>query len=285
MEFSDYQRIEKAIRYLEIHAEAQPSLEELAAHLELSPYHVQKLFSRWAGVSPKRFVQCLTLERAKELLRDSASVLDTAYEVGLSGTGRLHDLFVTLESVTPGQYKSGGAGLEIRYGFRHTPFGLCLAATTVRGLCRLVFLESGGTSSALDELRRDWSEALCQEDSETVGLLVDRIFAPAAPTPEKPFPLLVKGTNFQIRVWQALLRIPEGAIVSYSDLAGFIGCPSAVRAVAGAVGRNPLAWIIPCHRVLRSTGAIGGYRWGTTRKRAMLAREMLAHDEPWPEKA
>lgn len=275
MESTDYLRMEKAIRYLEARAGEQPGLDELALHLELSPFHLQRLFKRWAGLSPKRFVQCLTLEHAKQRLRDSAPVLDAALDAGLSGGGRLHDLFVSVEAVTPGQYKAWGEGLGIRYGFCPTPFGICLAATTARGLCHLAFVGEEGEASALEELRREWPLARLEEDKGSLGSLVDHIFLPATEHPHTPLPLVLKGTGFQIRVWRALLRIPEGALISYGDLAAHLQCPRAVRAVAGAVGRNPIAWLIPCHRVLRSTGAIGGYRWGTARKRAMLLREEI----------
>lgn len=272
----DYDRIEKAIRFIQEHAADQPSLDAVAEHVGLSPCHFQRLFKRWAGVSPKRFLQYLTVERAKELLRASSPVLDAAHEVGLSGPGRLHDLFVSVEAVTPGEFKAFGEGLEIRYGFHSSPFGLCLAALTRRGLCALRFVEEGARGPAVAELRKDWKGAELLEDPESTGAVVERIFSRAGTCAQRPLRLLLRGTNFQLRVWEALLRIPEGALVSYRALAGAVGRPKATRAVANAVGANPVAYLIPCHRVLRSSGELGGYRWGTARKGAILGRELAA---------
>jgi AraC family transcriptional regulator of adaptative response/methylated-DNA-[protein]-cysteine methyltransferase len=279
MNTSDYTRIEQAIRFLEQHALEQPSLDEIAAHIGLSPYHFQRLFKRWAGVSPKRFLQHLTVESAKRLLHDSASVLDTALEVGLSGPGRLHDLFVSVDAVTPGEFKSAGQGLVLSYGFHETPFGECLAATTPRGLCSLGFVEAENRDKALDTLRQSWHAASLVEYPQANKSVIEQIFSPGSARKDEPIKVLLRGTNFQLKVWEALLRIPEGAVTSYSVLADSVGQPGASRAVGSAIGRNPVAYLIPCHRVLRANGEIGGYRWGTVRKKAILAMEASAHQE------
>ena len=265
----DYQRIAGAIAYIEAHADGQPTLEEIANDAHLSEYHFQRLFSRWAGISPKRFLQFLTKENAKRLLGDR-SVLDTAFAAGLSSPGRLHDLFVHAEAVTPGEYKSRGAGLDIAYGFHPTPFGECLLAVTSRGVCFLAFVDGGDRKAAMAGLRREWEQANLSSDPARTEPYVARIFDPA---PRAPLPLHVRGTNFQMKVWEALLRIPAGSAVSYEELAGRIGRPRAARAVAGAVAHNPVAYLIPCHRVLRKSGEFGGYRYRPERKRAMLLRE------------
>jgi len=270
---SDYKRIEQAIHYLEEHALEQPSLDEVAEHIGLSPYHFQRLFKSWAGVSPKRFLQYLTVEHAKRLLRESASVLDAALAVGLSGPGRLHDLFVSTEAMTPGEFKDQGKELEVTYGFHATPFGECMVAVTPRGICSLGFVEQENKSQAIDGLRRTWTEASIMENPEAGQSAVRQIFMTGCPPEQAPVKVLLRGTNFQIKVWEALLRIPEGAVVSYGTLADAVGHPGAHRAVGTAVGHNPIAYLIPCHRVLRNNGEIGGYRWGTIRKRAILAME------------
>jgi len=274
MDDLNFSRIEKAIRFLAENADRQPSLDTVAAHVGLSPFHFQKLFKRWAGVSPKRFLQYLTVVDAKLLLRDSASVLDTAYEVGLSGPGRLHDLFVSVEAVTPGEFKAFGRNLELRYGFFPTPFGECLAAMTERGICSLEFVEKQGRRKAEDHLRQAWKEAALIEDRRACQAAIAMIFGPAPGQLPAPIKILLRGTNFQLKVWEALLCIREGAVVSYASLADLVGHPGSSRAVGNAVAHNPLAYLIPCHRVLRATGEMGGYRWGLPRKRAMLAMEM-----------
>jgi AraC family transcriptional regulator of adaptative response/methylated-DNA-[protein]-cysteine methyltransferase len=276
MDSLDYRRIEKAIGFLEEHTAEQPSLDEVAEHIGLSSYHFQRLFRRWAGVSPKRFLQYLTTEHAKKLLREPSSVLDTTYSVGLSSPGRLHDLFVSVEAVTPGEFKERGKGVEIRYGFHPTPLGDCLLALTDRGVCSLWFLEEDHRDQAVAELRETWQRARLHDDPAASRSVAARIFARSTPSAGSPIPLFLSGTNFQIKVWKALLRIPEGAVVSYGGLATWLGFPNAARAVANAVGRNPIAYLIPCHRVLRSSGDVGKYRWGTTRKKAILGRELAA---------
>ena len=276
MDTADYRRVERAIRFLEAHAAEQPSLGAVAEHLGLSPYHFQRLFRRWAGVSPKRFLQHLTVQAAKRHLRDSASVLEATFAAGLSSPGRLHDLFVSVEAVTPGQFKGRGAGLVLRYGVHPTPFGACLLALSERGICALWFVEEAGEGAAVEALQREWPDARLSEDRDATGEAVTRIFHRPWRVEEGRLPLFLRGTNFQLKVWQALLQIPEGAVVSYGTLAGALGVPAAARAVGSAVGKNPIAYLIPCHRVLRGSGEVGGYRWDTMRKKALLAREFTA---------
>jgi AraC family transcriptional regulator of adaptative response/methylated-DNA-[protein]-cysteine methyltransferase len=267
---ADYARVERAIRFLGENAEHRPSLAEVARSAGLSPAHFQRLFTRWAGLSPKRFLQFLAKDHAVEQLRRSATVLDAAYEAGLSGPGRLHDLLVATEAATPGELASGGRGVTIAWGFHPTPFGDCLLGVTDRGICHLSFVDRGGRRDALAHLRRRWPRASLREDSALVSRTAERVFAG---TDGGKLGLHLAGTNFQLKVWEALLSIPPGAATTYGDVARRIGRPTAARAVAGAVGANPVAWIIPCHRVLRSLGALGGYRWGIERKQAMLGWE------------
>jgi AraC family transcriptional regulator of adaptative response/methylated-DNA-[protein]-cysteine methyltransferase len=269
----DYEQVERALAFLEAHYREQPTLQEIAASAGLSEYHFQRLFTHWVGISPKRFLQFLTKEYAKELLERSEPLLETAYQSGLSGPGRLHDLFVTCEAVTPGEYKLGGAGLTITYGFHPSPFGECMLALTERGVCGLAFISQDDRQDALDDLRRRWRYANLMEDAACTAPLVRRIF-PLAQVGAAPLPILLNGTNFQIKVWEALLRIPAGQVTSYESIARSLGMPSAARAVSRAVATNPVAYIIPCHRVIRKMGAFSGYRWGPLRKRAMLGWEM-----------
>lgn len=266
----DYQRIAKAIHYLRATARQQPSLEQVATQVGLSRHHFQRLFKRFAGVSPKRFLQHLTSEQAKQLLRQSASVLETSFAIGLSSPGRLHDLLVQVEAVTPGEYKSGGAGLTISYGRHPTPFGDCLLAATSRGICHLSFIDAD-FAAALHSLHKVWPNATLQQDQVLTAPLAGQIFTPQPGA--KPLPLLLRGSNFQLKVWQALLQIPPGTICTYGYLAEKLGHPGASRAVGTAIGQNPLGYLIPCHRVLRSDGNPGGYRWGIDRKLAILGRE------------
>ncbi|MCX6050571.1 MAG: methylated-DNA--[protein]-cysteine S-methyltransferase [Chloroflexi bacterium] len=274
---TDYQRIAEAIRYLESNFREQPDLDVLAAHLGLSPFYLQRLFTRWAGISPKRFIQFLTAEHAKQLLEDSHSVLDATYETGLSSPSRLHDLMIAIEAVTPGEFKNKGAGLQIFYGRHATPFGDCLLAATERGICLLTFLDGEDAwKDALAELQVRWQAAIITECPERTQPLIEQIFSPnsnATQNVARPINVLLHGTNFQIKVWEALLKIPTGAVASYDDVAQWIGQPSAARAVGGAVGANNIAYLIPCHRVIRKSGVIQEYRWGPTRKKAMLGWE------------
>ncbi len=266
----DYSRIARAIRYIEANAHRQPDLSELAAHVGLSEYHFQRLFTRWAGLSPKRFLQYLTRENAKAMLANAANLLDATYAAGLSSPGRLHDLFVQTEAVTPGEYKSRGAGVEIVYGFHPTPFGECLLALTVRGICFLAFVDKDH-SSALKELRRSWSNATLTEAPIRTASVVERIFSPGS---SGSLQLHLHGTNFQIKVWEALLALPSGHVTTYQALAEKVGSPGSARAVGNAVARNPVAYLIPCHRVLQKSGRFGNYRYGPTRKKAILGWEM-----------
>jgi AraC family transcriptional regulator of adaptative response/methylated-DNA-[protein]-cysteine methyltransferase len=268
---SDYERIERAIVYLEQNFRNQPSLEEVAQSVHLSKYHFQRLFKRWAGISPKQFLQFLTIEYAKKMLAESSTILDTTLEAGLSSPSRLHDLFITFEAITPGEFKDKGAGLKIVYGFHKTPFGRCLLATTPRGICGLVFVVEGQEEQALAELKQAWPNSEFGEASDQTQRLPNQIFTPSAD--EAPLNLVLKGTNFQVKVWEALLRIPPGAMVSYHDIAAYLGQPSASRAVAQAISQNPIAYIIPCHRVIRKMGVINDYRWGASRKKAILGWE------------
>ena len=269
----DYRLIEQAIRFIEANAHRQPELDEVAAAVGLSEFHFQRTFTRWAGISPKRFLQFLTKEHAKELLARSENLLDATHQVGLSSLGRLHDLFVTTEAVTPGEYKSRGAGLTIRYAIHPTPFGKCLIATTERGICHLGFVQKS-EGDAVDTLAADWKEARMIEDHRSTARLVAPIFD-LGPGGRESLRLHLRGTNFQIKVWEALLQIPQGAVTTYGQIATHIGSPSALRAVGTAVGHNPVAVLIPCHRVLRKDGAFGDYRYGTARKKALLAYESV----------
>jgi AraC family transcriptional regulator of adaptative response/methylated-DNA-[protein]-cysteine methyltransferase len=266
----DYSRIEQAIHYLDERFPEQPDLTEVAKSVNLSPFHFQRLFRRWAGLSPKRFLQFLMLDYAKHALEESGNVLDAAYAAGLSSPSRLHDLFVSVEAVTPGEFKKRGAGLRIAYGFHPSPFGECLLAVTDRGICAMYFVTSM-RKAVLDEVRHRWPGAGFVEDPKATGQYLDRIF-PCNGRPGK-LPIDLRGTNFQIKVWQALLEIPPGAVVPYGELAARVGNPRASRAVGSAVGQNPIAFIIPCHRVIRKVGAVGNYHGGVSRKRAILAWE------------
>jgi AraC family transcriptional regulator of adaptative response/methylated-DNA-[protein]-cysteine methyltransferase len=270
-EFSQhYQLIERAIQYIEANAQHQPELDEIASAIGLSEYYFQRLFTSWTGISPKRFMQFLTKEHAKQLLAHSEDLLETTHQVGLSSLGRLHDLFVTTEAVTPGEFKSGGSGLSIRYGIHHSPFGKCLIATTERGICNLSFINVS-EGRAIDNLAQAWKQAQMIEDYQSTAPLVTRIFSDLQI--DSPLKLHLRGTNFQIKVWEALLNIPTGALTSYENIAAQIGNPRAIRAVGTAVGHNPIAYLIPCHRVIRKNGDFGNYLYGSARKKVMLARE------------
>ena len=264
---SDYRVVEQAIAYLESHFADQPELSDVAAHVHLSESHFQRVFRRWAGISPKRFLQFLTAEHARQLLAGSASVLQASYAVGLSGGSRLHDQMINVHAATPGEIKSGGAGVEIAYGIHESPFGQVFVATTARGICALSFV-TADDDLPLRELRKRWPGATLRADTEAT-----REAARTAFSGGNAVSLFLKGTNFQIRVWEALLRIPSGRAVSYEDIARDIGAPTAMRAVGAAVGQNPVAYLIPCHRVLRKSGVFGDYHWGATRKKAILAWE------------
>jgi AraC family transcriptional regulator of adaptative response/methylated-DNA-[protein]-cysteine methyltransferase len=291
LDHRDYRRIERAIRHLDEHWHERPGLADLARAAGLSPWHFNRLFRRWAGVTPKQYLQWLALDAAKLELRDpDGSVLAAAYAAGCSGPGRLHDLFVTLEAMTPGEYRDGGRGVSVRYGFAESPFGTTFAARTARGVCRLEFADDG-ESAAVRSLTAEWPNATLERDDDAARELVMQLWPAAtsaarssvaaggrggAPTPAG-LTLAVRGTNFQVQVWRALLATCESGATTYGELANAIGSPRASRAVGGAVGDNPIAWLIPCHRVLRRSGALGGYRWDPARKRAILAWEYARH--------
>jgi AraC family transcriptional regulator of adaptative response/methylated-DNA-[protein]-cysteine methyltransferase len=266
----DFDRIATAIGYIRENRLEQPTLQDVATHVGLSADHLQRVFQRWAGISPKRFLQFLTVEHAKRLLDNSTPVLEAAIEAGLSGPGRLHDQFVSLDAVTPGEYKSGGEGKTIKTGFHATPFGMAFVGLTDRGLCGFAFGARGDESELHADLQRRWPKARLVPVSTETEQVVARIFSD---DPARGLSLFVRGTNFRIQVWRALLEIPSGRLASYGDLADLAGCPQSVRAVASAVGANPVALLIPCHRVIRNSGLLGGYRWGLDRKVAIIARE------------
>lgn len=265
---SNLQLTAKAIAWLAANYRDQPSLADTAAVVGLSPHHFQRVFSRNVGVSPKKYLQHLTLNHLKDRLAASDSILDAAYDAGLSGPGRMHDLFVTHEAMTPGEWKAGAAGLDLRYGWHDSPFGDCLIVATPRGVCGLAFRD-GTRDATLNDLARGFAEAKLRHDPAATAPHAAAIFAGAA----RSVHLVLRGTPFQLKVWQALLCIPDGALVSYQHLASAIGRPTASRAVAGAVGSNQISWLIPCHRVVRADGSISGYRWNPRVKRAMLAWE------------
>ncbi len=276
----DYRLVEQAIHFIEANARRQPELDEIAAAVGLSEYHFQRLFTRWAGISPKRFLQFLTKENAKELLARSENLLDTTHQVGLSSLGRLHDLFISTEAVTPGEFKSCGAGLTLRYGIHASSFGPCLVAVTERGICHFGFVQTS-EGNAVDHLAEDWSQAKMIEDYRATAPLIEPIFD-LSQRGRASLRLHLRGTNFQIKVWEALLKIPAGAATTYGQIAAQIGHPSATRAVGTAVGRNPVAVLIPCHRVLRKDGDFGNYRYGSARKKALLGWEATLTPGPSP---
>ncbi|HET6452672.1 MAG TPA: bifunctional helix-turn-helix domain-containing protein/methylated-DNA--[protein]-cysteine S-methyltransferase [Spirochaetia bacterium] len=276
----DYRRVERAIRFLEQEALRQPSLAEVAEAAGLSEFHFQRLFSRWVGISPKRFLQFLTKEYARSLLEESRDVLSVSYDSGLSSPGRLHELFVTCEAVTPGEVKSRGEGLSIEYGFHPSPFGRCLLAVTGRGICGLSFVQEDPEEHLVRSLRRRWPGASIREDADATAPMARQVFTFGADCEPGPLHLFVRGTNFQIQVWQALIRIPFGKAVTYEDVARHIGMPTASRAVGNAVGNNPIPFLIPCHRVIKKLGEFGNYGEGPQRKKAILGWEAaLTHGE------
>jgi len=270
---ADYDIVRRAIAHIRGHWRAQPEVEEIAEAAGVSPTELHHLFRRWAGLTPKAFLQALTLDHARALLRASASVLDASYEVGLSGPGRLHDLFVTHEAMSPGEWKSGGEGLTISYGFHPSPFGTALVMATGRGLSGLAFADPGKEKAALADMRRRWPKAKYREDAACTAPLAARIFDRKLWRPERPLRVVLIGTDFEVRVWETLMRIPLGRATTYSDIAGSIGRPAAARAVGAAVGKNPVSFVVPCHRVIGKSGELTGYHWGLTRKRAMLGWE------------
>jgi AraC family transcriptional regulator of adaptative response/methylated-DNA-[protein]-cysteine methyltransferase len=284
----DYYRIAQAIAFIQKNYREKPDLATIAQHIGLSESHFQRLFSQWVGISPKRFGQYLTVEYAKSKIRHASNLLDLTWDVGLSSPGRLHDLFVKLEALSPGEFKSGGKGLEIRYGIHETPFGKSLLATTTRGICNLYFLDKefldkttgpNATQLAAQLLAQRWQQATLICDPCATQALNDQIFYRDPNISAQPLSLLVKGTNFQIQVWRALLHIPLGSLTTYQAIAELIERPTAARAVGNAVGSNPIAYLIPCHRVIRESGELGGYHWGLERKSALLGWEASRIDD------
>ena len=271
----DFARIAKAIRFLDEHFREQPSLEDVAAHAGLSEFHFNRLFRRWAGVTPKQYLAAVTGAAARDALADNASVLDAAYAVGLSGPGRLHDLVVTLDAMTPGEMKAEGSGITVKFGYSNTPFGKALFATTERGLFHLGFVDVGGEAATLEALRARAPRATFERGDDLARSLAKRVWG-TAPRKGAPLRLNVSGTNFQLKVWQALIDLGSRDRAHYGGIASAIGCAGSSRAVGSAVGANPIAWLIPCHHVLRKSGGLGGYHWGEDRKRAMLAWEAMA---------
>jgi AraC family transcriptional regulator, regulatory protein of adaptative response / methylated-DNA-[protein]-cysteine methyltransferase len=275
-EITDYNRIEAAISYISDHFKEQPGLDEIAAHIHVSPYHFQRMFTDWAGVSPKKFLQYISLEHAKKILKDTqASLADTAFETGLSGTGRLHDLFIKIEGMTPGEYKNGGSDLHINYSYAESPFGNILVASTTKGICYIAFADD--EVSALAELKTIFPNAAYKQITDLIQQNALNIFTKDWSKPEE-IKLHLKGTDFQIKVWETLLKVPTGQLATYGLIADRIGSPGASRAVGTVVGDNPVAFLIPCHRVIRSTGAFGQYHWGSNRKTAMIGWEAAFTD-------
>ncbi len=273
-EGSDYETVRQVIELITEDYRDQPSLETIATRLSQSPTQLQKTFTRWAGLSPKAFLQAVTLDHAKRLLRQEAMpLLETSIEVGLSGPSRLHDLFVTHEAMSPGEWKARGGGLTIRYGFHPSPFGIALVMATDRGLAGLAFSDIGDEVACLEDMTCRWPNAAYVEDTEATAPYAERIFQPGRWTCEQPLRVVLIGTDFQVQVWESLLKIPFGKAVTYSDIANDIGRPTAMRAVGAAVGANPISFVVPCHRALGKSGALTGYHWGLTRKRAMLGWE------------
>ncbi len=272
-EGSDYETVRRVIEKISLDFRDQPSLDELAAEVGETPMGLQKLFTRWAGLSPKAFLQAVTLNHARRLLDEGLPLLEASMEVGMSGPGRLHDLFVTHEAMSPGDYKTRGAGLTIRYGWHLSPFGVALVMVTDRGLAGLSFNDAGGEREAFADMSSRWPNAAYVEDMSATAPYAARIFDPARWRAEEPLRVVLIGTDFQVRVWQALLKIPMHKAKTYSAIAGEIGAPKASRAVGAAIGANPVSFVVPCHRALGKSGALTGYHWGLTRKRAILGWE------------
>jgi AraC family transcriptional regulator, regulatory protein of adaptative response / methylated-DNA-[protein]-cysteine methyltransferase len=270
---TDYETVQRAIAYVTTNFRDQPEVDVIAHAVGTDARSLTELFRRWCGLSPKAFLQSVTLDHARRILRESPSIMDASYELGLSGPGRLHDLFVAHESMSPGEWKAGGAGLNIRYGFHPSPFGLALVMITDRGLCGLAFADAGGERVALDDMRSRWANATYVEDSARTAIHAQRIFDSKHWQPNTPLRIILIGTDFEIRVWETLLSIPMGRATTYSDIANKLGKPKASRAVGAAVGKNPVSFVVPCHRVVGKSGNLTGYHWGLTRKRAMLGWE------------
>ena len=269
----DYDSVRRAIAFISENWRTQPTIEAMADAASVTPDELHHLFRRWAGLTPKAFMQALTLDHAKALLRDSASVLDAALDSGLSGPGRLHDLFVTHEAMSPGEWKTGGAGMTLTYGFHPSPFGTAIVIASGRGLAGLAFADPGEEQAAFADMRRRWPRASFVEDHAGTAALAQRIFDRKLWSADQPLRVVLIGTDFEVRVWQTLLKIPMGRAVCYSDIATNISRPKASRAVGAAIGKNPISFVVPCHRALGKSGTLTGYHWGITRKQAMLGWE------------
>jgi AraC family transcriptional regulator, regulatory protein of adaptative response / methylated-DNA-[protein]-cysteine methyltransferase len=269
----DYDAVRRTIAFISEHWRSQPAIEAMAEAASVTPDELHHLFRRWAGLTPKAFMQALTLDHAKGLLRDSASVLDAALDSGLSGPGRLHDLFVTHEAMSPGEWKTGGAGMTLSYGFHASPFGTAIVIASGRGLAGLAFADPGDEQAAFSDMRQRWPRASFVEDHAGTTALAQRIFDTKLWCADQPLRVVLIGTDFEVRVWETLLKIPMGRAVSYSDIASNINSPKASRAVGAAVGKNPVSFVVPCHRALGKDGKLTGYHWGITRKQAMLGWE------------
>lgn len=275
----NYLRIEKAIQYLEKNFQRQPELDEVAEKIHLSPFHFQRIFTEWAGISPKRFLQFLTVDYLKEKIRQSKNLVEAAEAAGLSSQSRVYDLFTTLEGVTPQEYKQNGSGIQIVYGFHETPFGLCLLGTTARGICWLSFVQrDDDPTTGLDAMKVHWHNSIFHRDQDLTAGIVASIFRTNHPTSPDKLHVFVKGTNFQLKVWEALLKIPMGGITTYQGIAETLQNPKAMQAVGSAVGANHIAYLIPCHRVIRKDGLLGEYRWSASRKKSIIGWELAQTD-------
>ena len=266
----EYEKIEKVIRYLVAHHTEQPNLSDLAKVAHLSEFHFHRLFSKWAGITPKTLLKVLTVEHAKKCLEESQDLLSVSHQVGLSGPSRLHDLFVTMEALSPGEYKSKGKGLALQFGVHDSPFGRCLIAMSPRGICYLSFIDEDSEKREIEEMKTEWQSATWVRDQVLTSSVIENVFKKSG---QSPLRIHAIGSPFQVKVWNALLKIPPSALTSYGRIAESIGCPGASRAVGTAVGKNAISYLIPCHRVIRETGVVGNYRWGRNRKLAILAWE------------
>lgn len=271
----NYLRIEQAIQYLEKNFQRQPELDEVAEKVHLSPFHFQRIFTDWAGISPKRFLQFLTVDFLKEKLQQSKNLVEAAEHAGLSSQSRVYDLFTTLEAVTPQEYKQKGSGIRVEYGMHETPFGLCLIGVTERGICWLSFISTDEDPKfELEKMKEHWNNSVFHQDQELTNSFIQQVFSHKATKPQNKLHVFVKGTNFQIKVWEALLKIPMGGVTTYQGIAENIQNPKAMQAVGSAVGSNHIAYLIPCHRVIRKDGILGEYRWNSTRKKSIIGWEM-----------
>lgn len=273
-QFLNFQRIEKAIAFLDANFRAQPDLDVIAEHVNVSPFHFQKMFVDWVGLTPKKFLQYITFDYLKDKIRDTQNMIDAAELAGLSGQSRVHDLFVSIEGVTPQQYKSAGHGMKISYGYHPTPFGMCFIAVAERGICRLHFIDEDNKRDEFSVFSKKWHSAQLTHDPEHTQTVVQRIFSKGYSQTD-PMKVIMKGTNFQLKVWEGLLKVPYGNVATFHQLARIIGEPGSVRSVASAVGKNPIPFLIPCHRIIATDGSMGNYHWGRVRKKLILGSELV----------